>query len=307
MMARKKLKTYSIKQRQNLVRHESFARLAQPDKPFKDFFESLPDVHAASSFRKLARAVISARRRDAGVVVGMGAHVIKCGLNPILIDLMERGFITGLASNGASAIHDYEIALIGATSEDVTRGLRKGLFGMARETAKALAGAAADAAKSNKGFGRALGKMIHEKRLPHRDKSLFAAAYRLGIPFTVHVAIGTDIVHMHPVIKGEDIGKSSMIDFKKFCRLVQKLENGIYINIGSAVIMPEVFLKAVSVAYNLGCKFDGLITANLDMIQHYRQKVNVLGRPTDTAIAITGHHEIMLPLLRMALLAYSDY
>ena len=305
-MARKKLKTYSIKQRQNLVHHQSFAKLVQPDKPFKDFFESLPDVHAASSLKRLARAVITARRRDAGVVVGIGAHVIKCGLNPILIDLMERGFITGLAANGASAVHDYEIALIGATSEDVTRSLRKGLFGMARETAKAVASAAADAAKSNKGLGWALGKMIQKGSLPHRDKSLFAAAYRLGIPFTVHVAIGTDIVHMHPVVKGEDIGKSSMIDFKEFCSLVQKLESGVFINIGSAVIMPEVFLKAISIAYNLGCKFDGLITANLDMIQHYRQIVNVLGRPADTGIAITGHHEIMLPLLRMAILAYSE-
>jgi len=306
MAARKKLKTYSIKKRKNLVRVKDFAEPVEPDSSFKEFFEGLPRIYAASSFKKLAGAIIEARRRKAEVIVGMGAHPIKCGLNPILIDLMKRGFITGLATHGASAIHDYEIALIGATSEDVSRGLRKGLFGMARETAKAMAACAKEGARAGKGLGRALGERIHKRKLPYSDFSLFATAYRLNIPCTVHVALGTDIVHMHPEVKGEDLGKSSMIDFKKFCSLVQNLEGGVYLNIGSAVIMPEVFLKAVSIAYNLGAKLDGLVTANLDMIQHYRQRMNVLARPADTGIAITGHHEINIPLLRMALLAYSN-
>jgi hypothetical protein len=305
MAKTKKLKTYSIKDRKNLVHMKAFATLAAPDGSFKDFFESLPNVYAAAAFKKLARAIIRARERRAEVVVGMGAHVVKCGLNPILIDLMERGFVTAVATHGASAIHDYEIALIGATSEDVARGLRKGIFGMARETAKAIAGAARAGAKTGVGLGRALGEMIQEGTLPHKDVSIFAAGCRLDIPCLVHVALGTDIVHMHPEVKGEDLGKSSMMDFKKFCTRVENLEGGVYLNIGSAVIMPEVFLKAASVAYNLGLKLEGLVTANLDMIQHYRQSVNVLARPAHTGIAITGHHEINLPLLRMALLAYS--
>jgi hypothetical protein len=235
------------------------------------------------------------------VLLGMGAHVIKCGLSPWVVALMEEGVITGVAMNGAGAVHDFELAWAGATSEDVGPALEDGSFGMARETADFLNAAAADAALEGQGFGETLGQAILEERLPNAALSITAAGARLGIPVTVHVAIGTDIVHMHPSASGAAIGESSLRDFHRFAERVERLEGGVYLNAGSAVILPEVFLKALAMARN---RRKGLprrfTTANLDFIPSYRPLTNVVRRPTSRGgkgYQITGHHELLLPLL----------
>jgi hypothetical protein len=235
------------------------------------------------------------------VVAAVGAHVIKCGASPLLIDLMKRGIVNAVATNGAAAVHDYEISLIGRTSEDVAAGLPDGEFGMARETAQGMARAAERGAQGD-GLGRALGRMILKDKNRWARHSLFATAAALKIPATVHVAIGTDVVHMHPQISGAALGESSLQDFRILCSVVGDLDGGVWLNIGSAVLLPEVFLKALSAARNLGHKVEDFCSANLDMIQHYRPRQNVLLRPRGKGFAITGHHEIMLPLLRMMVL-----
>jgi rfaE bifunctional protein nucleotidyltransferase chain/domain len=235
------------------------------------------------------------------VAAGIGGHVIKCGLAPLLIEWMQRGWLSAIAMNGAAAIHDVEIAVCGSTSEDVAAGLEDGSFGMARETGEFINGGIADAAG---GYGAALGRRIVEDDLPHRDRSVLAAAAELGIPATVHVAIGADIVHQHPSADGGAIGRASYEDFRTFCSVVASLEGGAYLNIGSAVILPEVFLKALTVARNLGHGVSEVFTADFDMIRHYRPRVNVVERPTlkgGTGTHFTGHHEIMVPLLDAAL------
>jgi len=234
----------------------------------------------------------------------LGAHVIKCGLSPIIIDLMEKGIITTIATNGAGTIHDTELACCGKTSEDVEENLKNGTFGMASETADIINNTISEGKSGDLGFGELLGKRLSEKDIPYRNFSILSAGYRLRIPVTVHVAIGTEIVHQHPSADGEAIGKLSLKDFRIFANNLKNLEGGVVFNIGSAVILPEVFLKALTVVKNLGYKVENFTAVNIDMIQHYRPKVNVVERPTaqgGKGIIITGHHEFMIPLLAAAL------
>ena len=294
-----KIKTYSIKKRKNLV------NIGQSGKPiefknFNKFIDSLPKGLAADALRNVIDNIVKAHNKDRQVVLAIGAHVIKCGLSSIVIDLMKRGIITAVAMNGAGAIHDYEISLIGGTSEDVLHSLKDGTFGMAKETAEAIQDAAS---VPECGLGRALGDKIIKDKNKHKQYSILAEGARLNIPITVHVAIGTETIHMHPCISGADMGESSHVDFRKLCSVVSELEGGVWLNVGSAVIMPEVFLKAITVARNLGRKIKNFTTVNMDMIQHYRPQTNVVNRPTTHGYSITGHHEIMLPLLRLGILS----
>lgn len=298
-----KVKTYSIKERMNLSDINLFSRPVLPSDGIHAFLESLPEILASASLRKIIDAIVLAYRNKRPVVMALGAHVIKCGLSSLIIDLMRRNIVTALAMNGAAAIHDYEVSLIGATSEDVAASLKDGSFGMAKETAEAFQAASARAVIENIGLGEALGNKIHEEKNRYNDLSLLAWAALLNIPATVHVALGTDTIHMHPNISGRDIGESSHTDFKILAAVVSELEGGVWLNIGSAVIMPEVFLKALCVARNVGHKVENFVTVNMDMIQHYRPRTNVLKRPTQYGYEITGHHEIMLPLLRIGILS----
>ena len=296
-----KIKTYSIKKRKNLVNIGQFGKSIE-FKNFNKFIDSLPTVLAADDLRNVIDNIVKAHNKNRQVVLALGAHVIKCGLSPIVIDLMKRGIITAVAMNGSGAIHDYEISLIGETSEDVSHSLKDGTFGMAKETAEAMQAAAS---VPECGLGRSLGDKILKDKNKHKQHSILAEGARLNIPVTVHVAIGTDIIHMHPCVSGSDMGESSHIDFKKLCSVVSDLEGGVWLNVGSAVIMPEVFLKAITVARNLGRKVKNFSTVNMDMIQHYRPQTNVVKRPTTHGYSITGHHEIMLPLLRLGILSKS--
>jgi hypothetical protein len=288
--------------RRHLVSVERFATTPLPADGVGAFVDSLPGILAGQAFRNLVGHVAAARRGGRGVVVALGAHVIKCGLSPVLIDLMRRGVVTGLALNGAGAIHDFEVAFGGQTSEDVEEGLEDGAFGMAQETGEALAEAASRGVREQCGLGRALGLSILEADLPYRRQSLLAAAAELGRPATVHVAIGTDTVHMHPNALGAAIGESSHLDFRIACGVAAHLAGGVWINVGSAVLLPEVFLKCVTVAHNLGHSLDGLVTANFDMIRQYRAQTNVVDRPSAVGISLIGQHELLLPLFRMAVL-----
>ena len=293
------LKTYSIAKRRNLVNLRDFGTLADGRKA-ADFINSLPSIYAARDLRALINDIVRAAKKKKTVACAIGGHVIKVGCGPILADLVQRGVVTAIAMNGAAAIHDYELSLIGETSEDVAETLQNGSFGMARETAEAFAEAALVGAT-----GGGLGRAIAEKALrnKHRKISLLAACARKGVPVTVHLSVGADITHMHPQVSGRDLGESTLIDFRILSSVVAGLDGGVWMNLGSAVMMPEVFLKAVSVARNLGHKLTNFTTVNLDMIQHYRPKANVLARPRGRAIAITGHHEILLPLVRAGVVA----
>lgn len=294
-------RTTSLRRRASKVRHDALARPLPAGASFATWLDALPAVLAAGDLRALAAAIAAARRDGREVLLGIGAHVIKCGLSPWVVALMEERLITGVAMNGAGAVHDFELAFAGATSEDVGPALEDGTFGMARETADFLNDAAAVAALEGKGFGETLGSAILEGKLPHRALSICAAGARLGVPVTVHVAIGTDIVHMHPSASGAAIGEASLRDFHRFAAAVRQLERGVYLNAGSAVILPEVFLKALALARNLK---KGLprrfTTANLDFIPAYRPLTNVVRRPTTrggTGYQLIGHHELLLPLL----------
>jgi hypothetical protein len=298
-----RLRRYSLAERRNLVAAADFSLPVPESASARDLVGSIPGIHAGRRFRDLVSAIVAARRAGAPVLCGIGPHVQKCGLSPLVIDLMERSLITGIAMNGAGAIHDYEIALIGATSEDVGESLRDGSFGMARETAEFVGDSARAAAAKGAGLGGEMGRAILAARLPYVSKSVLAAGARLAVPVTVHVALGTDTVHMHPEVDGASLGAASLADFREFCASVSRLQHGVYLNVGSAVILPEIFLKALAVARNLGSRVDDFTTANLDQIQHYRPRVNVLERPGEKGIALTGHHEILLPLLRFAVIA----
>jgi len=300
-----KIKTYSLKERESKVSRERFGRILPPGGRFSDFLQSLPDILAGSDLRAIVKRVAEAVRNGRPVLIGMGAHVIKVGLNPILIALMEKGVISGLAVNGACIIHDTEIALAGRTSEDVAAALGGGDFGMAEETAVFLNEAIVRGAQEGLGLGEAVGRKILESGSPYAHLSLLATAARLDIPLTVHVAIGADIIHMHAKADGAAIGKTSLHDFRVFCSLVAMLDGGVYFNIGSAVILPEVFLKALSVARNLGHEVKRFTTVNMDFIRHYRPMTNVVSRPTmdgGRGYCLVGHHEIMVPLLAAAIL-----
>lgn len=292
----------SLSKRRNLVSMEEFARLMSPGEPAGSILSSLPDILGGRSLKELVNRILQSRRSGALVGAALGAHIVKCGVTPVIIDLMEKGFIRAISLNGAGAVHDFEVAFCGATSEDVAEGLKEGTYGMVRETFEFLNRAAEEGARNDTGFGAALGKRIEQKTLPHRGFSLLAAAHRLGIPATVHVAVGTDIVHMHPGLNAEALGRATHTDFRILVSVVSRLEGGVWMNLGSAVVLPEVFLKALNVARNLGFKVERFFAANLDMIQHYRPKVNVVERPSGEGVCITGHHEILLPILRLALL-----
>src|SRR4029077_15877303 len=232
--------------------------------------------------------------------VALGGHVIKTGCAPYLIDWVQQGLIQAVAMNGAAAIHDFELAVAGKTSENVATQLPTGRFGMARETADAFALAARNGAENELGLGWALGKHLDSLDCPYADSSLVLAAYRAGIPCTIHVALGTDIVHMHPHVSGAALGESTMIDFRRLCAVVCTMQQGVWLNLGSAVVLPEVFIKAVSIAHNFGHSLDGLVTINIDKQSQYRSRVNVLERPSSQGIELIGHHEILLPILHAA-------
>jgi len=297
------LKTYSIKKRKSKVGVDDFARVPRRGGSVRDFLDSLPGLLGAKDLCDVASAVLKAHRGGRTVGLGMGAHVIKVGLSPLIIDLIERGVIDAVAMNGACVVHDFETAFAGCTSEDVDEEIGSGGFGMAEETGKYLNRAIKKAGKS--GLGLAVGEMIEGSRFPHRDKSILAACARSGIPATVHVALGTDIIHIHPSMDGAATGAASIADFRLFSSVVASLERGVYINLGSAVILPEVFLKALTLVRNLGHRVRNFTTVNMDFIQHYRPTTNVVRRPTSgggRGIRLTGHHEIMVPLLYAAII-----
>ena len=300
-----KLSTYSLFERPSKVTVADFARPLRPGMRVAELLASLPKQLAGADFPELIARLAAAKKAGRPILVGMGAHVIKVGLNPILIDLMERGYITSLSLNGAGIIHDSELALAGKTSEDVGAVLGSGAFGAAKETGEFLNAAIIDAARRDVGLGQGVGEALLERGCPHNNLSLLASAARLNIPVTVHVAVGTDIIHIHPSADGAAIGKTSHHDFRLFCRLVSGLEGGAYLNLGSAVLLPEVFLKALTVVRNLGFEARHFTTANFDFIRQYRPATNVVQRPTlegGKGFHFTGHHELMLPLLAAALL-----
>jgi hypothetical protein len=301
----KAVKTYSLCTRASKVSVKAFSKAPAKGDSLKGFLEKLPDAFAVGDFKAVVKAIVSARSKGRPVILGMGAHPIKLGLAPVINELMKMSVISAIATNGASTVHDFEIALVGHTSEDVSAELCRGSFGMAQETGRGVNLAIRKGAKRGYGIGRSLGEYISKGALKYKKESLFSNAYELGIPATVHVAIGTDIIHMHPEADGAAIGKGSMVDFKLLAAVIADLEGGVYINLGSAVILPEVFLKALNVARNLGNKVEDITTVNMDFVQHYRPKENVLKRPTSMKgrnFALTGHHEIMFPLLAAAVI-----
>lgn len=300
------VKVYPIKGRKNIVRIEQFAKVPKPSGGIAAFFDSLPDILCAAHLKDVIRAIVTAHKNGRKIGVAVGAHVVKCGLAPVIIDLMERGIITCIAMNGSVAIHDYEVSLIGETSEDVADGIEDGSFGMAWETGDALRIAASSGFRDNTGMGRALGDKILNDNNGYQRFSILAACARLGIPATVHVAIGTDTVHMHPGVSGSDLGGASHIDFRKMASFISRLEGGVWLNIGSAVVMPEVFLKALTLANNLGHNVRNFTTVNMDMMRQYRAETNVVKRPTRTGYSLIGHHEIMLPLLHAGIVSMLD-
>jgi hypothetical protein len=297
-----RLVTSSVADRAHLVDTSMFARPVDPADGTADVLDTMPDVLATRTLRRLAMRIVDAKQQGGVVLLGFGGHVVKTGLAPLIIDLMERGYISALATNGSGALHDFEIAAVGHSSEDVGPGLSDGSWGMVAETARALNDAAGLAVEQDVGLGAALGRAILERGLPNAPLSLLAAAARLDLPATVHVALGTDTVHMHANADGAAIGAASMADFRLLAGVVAKLSGGIYLNVGSAVVLPEVFVKALNVARNVGERVEDFATANLDMLRHYRPRVNVLERPGGEALELTGHHELNIPLLRWAVL-----
>jgi hypothetical protein len=299
------LRTVSLKARGGKVKIADFAKPYEPGAAISDLF---PHILAGDDFRAVVGAILTARKRGRQIIWGIGGHVIKCGLAPILSDLMRRGFATAFAMNGAASIHDFEIGLAGHTSEDVEAVLPDGSFGAAGETGQEMNRAISAGAADGLGMGEALGRALEVIADPDAGRySLLLSAWRNATPVTVHVAVGTDTPHMHPAADGASIGAASLYDFRLLCSLVAELnQGGVYLNVGSAVVMPEVFLKAVSAARNLGKALADFTTVNLDFLQHYRPRVNVLQRPhaggAGRGYALTGHHEIMLPVLAAALI-----
>lgn len=297
------LRIESVKTRRNLVVRSDFAQVFEPVPGFGAWFHSLPDIYGGKNLKRIVQLIVEAKAAGRTIGVALGAHVLKVGLSPLLIDLMRRGFVSHVATNGAGAIHDWETAYMGETSEDVATGLADGSFGFWRETFDALNGAAVDAAQRDEGYGLAIGKAITGAGLPHADLSVFGEAQRLGIPATVHVAVGCDITHMDPELDGAALGAATLEDFWLLVNTVEKLDGGVWLNIGSAVIMPEVFLKAVSIARNRGRLGTGFATCNFDMMNQYRALTNVVQRPPDEGLSVIAQHEIVLPLLHQAVIA----
>ncbi len=295
----------SLRGKRHKVREASFAKAWKKGGSLTGFVSSLPDILAARDFREVVERITAAAGQKRMVLLGMGGHPVKVGLNPVLIDWMKKGVLKGLALNGAGAIHDLELAMAGHTSEEVEEELSRGTFGMVRETHETINRAIQEGARQGQGIGSAIGRTILKEGFKFRDLSLLAAGQRFGVPVTVHVAIGTDITHMGPFADGAAIGQASLQDFHIFASLVSRLERGVYINLGSAVILPEVFLKALALARNLGHPVSNLTTVNMDFIQHYRPTVNVVKRPSlkgGKGYTLIGHHEIMFPLLAAAVL-----
>jgi hypothetical protein len=301
-----RIKTVSVQRRKSKMRKEEAARCVEPGASFADFWKSLPSILAAGDLKDLAMRITAAVKGRKPVLLLAGAHVIKVGLSPLIVRLMEEGVLKGVALNGAGAIHDAELSYFGHTSEDVSASLRDGRFGMAKETADLLNLTVREGCRENLGFGEAMGRRILADNPPNVQLSLLAQAYRLNIPVTVHAAPGTDIVHQHPSADGAAIGEASLRDFRIFAELVSQLHNGgVVLLFGSAVILPEVFLKALTVARNLYKKVDHFTTASFDMVRQYRPRVNVVERPTldgGVGYQFTGHHEILFPLLTAAVL-----
>ena len=298
------VRTYPLADRASKTSASDFGRPFTRGGTFAEWLASLPSFLGARDLKQAAAAIAAAKRAGRGIVWGVGAHVIKTGVSPVLVDLMERGFVSALAMNGAGIIHDFEIALSGATSEDVDESLGPGRFGMAAETAQ-LNDVIRRGAETGQGIGQAVGAHLAALAPPFARDSLAATAHRLGIPLTVHVAIGTDVIHMHPAASGSALGEASLRDFRYLTSCVARLGGGVYLNCGSAVVLPEVFLKAVALARNHGAHLAGLTTVNIDFIRHYRPQTNVLTRPvvgSGTGISLVGHHEILIPLLAAAVI-----
>ncbi len=295
-----KVKTYSLMDRPSKVSVKDFGKVWKPEQNMDSFISSLPDILGGNDLKEIISKIVKAFKDKKQIILAMGAHPIKVGLNPVIIDLMERGIITALAMNGAGIIHDTEIAMAGKTSEDVAAHIGDGQFGMAKETGEFLNNAINKGAERNIGLGDSVGAMLVKENFKYNQHSLLANAHKLDIPVTVHVAIGTDIIHFHPLADGASMGKTSHIDFRIFSNIVSKLENGVFINLGSAVIMPEIFLKALTLTRNLGHNVKNFTTVNMDFIRGYRPMTNIVNRPTlegGKGYALTGHHEIMFPLL----------
>lgn len=304
-----RVRTISIRERGSKVTLRDFGDPVKGGRAFARWRQSIPEQLAVKGLEDLVAAMRRAAAGRNGEILWMiGAHVIKCGLSRYVIELMRKGYVTAIAMNGAAAIHDFEIASFGETSEDVPKNLERGIFGFAKETAEGCFAAISKGKEEGRGLGEAIGRSLRDAKAPNRGYSVLAAASQFGIPATVHIAIGTDIIHQHPGFDGASWGELSSRDFRIFAARVDRLGRvgGVALNVGSAVILPEVFLKAFSIARNLGAPFDGLTTCNMDMTQHYRARENVLARPTGfggAGIAITGHHEIMIPLLYSFLLS----
>ena len=308
------VKTYPLDSRPSKVEVSDFARVPPRNAAIREWMDSLPRILAGDSFRNVVGAIAQARQKHKPIIWGLGGHVFKCGLSPVLIDLMRRGFITAVAMAGAGLIHDFEIALAGMTSEDVPAVLGRGRFGMAEETGRLINETIARSRHDGLGVGEAVGRFLaHSRLVRFRRFSLLAGAYRQRVPVTVHVAIGTDIIHNHPAVDGGALGAATHHDFRLLAALVQNMANGgVYLNVGSAVVLPEVFLKCLSLVANLGTAPRGITTVNMDFIQHYRPAQNVVLRPTSSGgrgraasrgFSLTGHHELMIPLLAAALRA----
>jgi hypothetical protein len=297
------VRTYPLSSRESKARVTDFATPMDSRQSVRDFVASLPDILAGADFKAVVAALQAAKATNGGIIWGLGAHVIKTGLSPVLIDLMKRGYVSALALNGAGVIHDFELALSGATSEDVDQALGPGRFGMADETGTLLNASIREGVAQGHGIGQAVAARLLALDPPHAGISLLATAARLEIPVTVHIAIGTDIIHMHPQADGAALGEGSLRDFRYFVANVARLNRGVYLNCGSAVVLPEVFLKAVALARNKGISLEGLTTVNIDFMRLYRPHTNVVSRPVagiGKGYSLVGHHEILIPLLAAA-------
>jgi hypothetical protein len=299
------IRTYPLASRRSKARVEQFARPHRSGGSFREWFASLPEILGGAEVRGVVAAIRDARSAGSGIVWGLGAHVIKTGVSPVIVELMRSGFVSAVALNGAGIIHDFEVALSGGTSEDVDEALGPGRFGMAEETGRLLNDAIRAASAGSSGLGRTVAERLAALNPPHADASIAVAAHRLSIPLTVHVALGTDVIHMHPHASGAALGDASLRDFRYFCSTVARLEGGVYLNCGSAVVLPEVFLKAVALARNRGATLDRLTTVNIDFIRSYRPHTNVVSRPvagtSGRGYSLVGHHEVLIPLIAAAL------
>ena len=296
------VKTYPLASRPSKINLDDFARPIASDARVEDFLASLPNVLAVRSLRQIAERMRRARELKKPIIWGIGGHVIKTGLAPLIIDLMKRGFVSAIAANGSVLVHDAEIAMTGSTSEDVDATLSEGVFGGAKETGKLLNDAAREGHKDQIGLGEAVGRNLLALKPKHQDYSLLCAAYEAKVPFTIHLTIGGDIAHFHPNADGAALGATSHTDFRLLAELVKRMDGGgVYLNVGSAVVLPEVFLKCVTLVRNLGQPLTNITTANFDFIQSYRPQTNVVRRPTEKGagegFSITGHHELTIPLL----------